>query len=156
MASSQCFLLPKVGVEGKLSPKIVNQATAFLLTPPCLAFPNAQSSLGLKLLLTWMSIALVVAWVTEFNMEVIDIFLARGRSWLHLLVTCFLEKLNCGYPVIMCFDLAIKNDSLSVYLTMIPFSSVNLSDISTMLAFFCSWFVPRASLNQLIDVNDIE
>ena len=41
MTSSQCFLLPKVGVEGELmskkslSPKIFYQATAFLLSPCC-------------------------------------------------------------------------------------------------------------------------
>ena len=54
MMSSQCFLPPKVGVEGELMlkksllPNIFYQGTAFLLTACCLALPKAQSSYSLK------------------------------------------------------------------------------------------------------------
>ena len=55
---SQCFLRPKVGVEGELvskqcfSPKIIEQGMAFLLLAHCLSLPKAQSSHGMKVLLT--------------------------------------------------------------------------------------------------------
>ena len=71
MMSSQCYLLPKVEVEEELMskkslfPKIVKQGTAFLLTACCLALPKAQSSHGLKVLVTWIPRALVVAWVMD-------------------------------------------------------------------------------------------
>ena len=67
MTSSQCCLCSKVAVEGELmskkslSPKIFKWATAILLTLLFLAFPNAQSSHGLKVLMTWIPIALAVA-----------------------------------------------------------------------------------------------
>ena len=71
MTSSQCFLLPKVGVNGvlvskkSLSPKNVDQAAAFMLTPCCLALPNVQYSHSLKVTVTWIPMALVVAWVID-------------------------------------------------------------------------------------------
>ena len=71
MTSSQCFWLPKVWVERELiskkilSPKIFDQATAFLLTLCCLAFPKAQSSHGLNILVTWIPIDFLVAWVID-------------------------------------------------------------------------------------------
>ena len=73
MTSNQCFLPSKIRVEGELmsqkilSPKIFEQATAFLLTAHCLAFPKVQSSHGLKVLATWIHIALVVAWVIDLD-----------------------------------------------------------------------------------------
>ena len=73
MMSSQCFLLPTVGVEGEfvskksLYPKIFDQGTAFLLMACCLALLNVQSSHGLKVPVTWIPRAFAVAWV--INLE---------------------------------------------------------------------------------------
>ena len=39
---------------------------------------------------------------------------------------------------------------------MVPFGAVNLSDIDTNLLCFCHLHVPRDSLNQLVDVDDIK
>ena len=44
-----------------LSPKIFGQGTAFLLIAHCLALHGAQSSHSLKVPVTWMPRALVVA-----------------------------------------------------------------------------------------------
>ena len=69
MTSSQWCLPPKVGVDGELmlkkslSPKIIEQGTAFLLTAHCFSLPRAQSSHGLRVPVTWIPRALVVAWV---------------------------------------------------------------------------------------------
>ena len=71
MTSSPCFLPPKVGVERKLmskkilSPKIFDQATAFMLTAYCLALPDAKSSHGLKLPMMWIPMTLVLAHVID-------------------------------------------------------------------------------------------
>ena len=68
MTSSQCFLPPKVGATGdlisrnSLSPKILEHATAFFLTPLFFAFLKAQSSQCLNIPIRWWPIA-PVAWV---------------------------------------------------------------------------------------------
>ena len=73
MTSSQCFLLPKVEVEGELMlkkslfPKIFYQATAFFLNAHWLALPKVQSSHGLKEPVTCILRALVVAWVIDLD-----------------------------------------------------------------------------------------
>ena len=53
--------MPKKSV----TPKIVYQATDVLLAACCLDLPNAQSSHGLKYPVTWIPIALAVAWVID-------------------------------------------------------------------------------------------
>ena len=73
MTCSQCCSLPKVGVDGELiskkslSPKMFEQGTAFLLTAHCLALPKAQFSHDLKVPVTWILRALVVAWVMDLE-----------------------------------------------------------------------------------------
>ena len=73
MTSSQCSLLPKVGVQGKhmlkksLSLKISDQATVLLLTPCCLALPNVQSLHGMNVSVAWIPMALAVAWAIDLN-----------------------------------------------------------------------------------------
>ena len=73
MTSSQCFLPPKVGVEGEmifkksLSPKNFDQATAFLLTACCSTLPNVQSSHDLNMPVTWIPMALAAAWLIDLD-----------------------------------------------------------------------------------------
>ena len=66
MTSSQWCFLPKVGVDGeliskkRLSPKICERGTVFLLTAHCLALPKVQSVHILNVLATWIPRPLVV------------------------------------------------------------------------------------------------
>ena len=119
--SGQCFLPPKVGVEGelmskkRLSPKNFDQATAFLLTAHCLALPNAQSSHGLKVPVTWILRALAIAQVIDSDGRLSStwrllIFFVRSSSRLHPLIISFSKKFDSGYPAIMNLDSAIKDD----------------------------------------------
>ena len=73
MTHSQWHLPPKVWVDGELmskkslSPKICEQRTAFLLTAYCFALPRAQSSHGLKVLVTWIPRDLAIDLVMGSN-----------------------------------------------------------------------------------------
>ena len=100
--------------EKSLSPKIFDQATAFLLTACCVALHKAQSLHSLKELVTWIPMVLVVAWV------IIDLDEQPSSTWRLLIfflqgtvADCTLsslvsqKELNSGYPAIMSFDLAI-------------------------------------------------
>ena len=49
-------------------------------------------------------------WMTEFNMKVIHIFLARGSSRLHPLVIGFSKIFISGYPAFLSLELVIKDD----------------------------------------------
>ena len=87
------LLTSKVGVKGELlskkslSSKNFDQVTAFLLISCCLAFPKVQSSHGLKVPVNCIPIVLVVMQVrdliSKFNVEVIDMFLAKDSSRFH-------------------------------------------------------------------------
>ena len=57
----------RVYIKKGLFSKIFDWATAFYLTPFCLAILKAQSSHGLKVLVTWISMALAVAQVIDFD-----------------------------------------------------------------------------------------
>ena len=62
-----------------------------------------------------------LGWMTEFNMQVVDIFLARGHSWLCSLIIGFSKKFDPGYPTIMSLILQLRMISPSKDLTTMLF-----------------------------------
>ena len=106
---------PNVGVEGELksknglSPKTLECTMALLLMLPFFALPRAQSSHGLKVLVTWIPIDLAVAWVMTsegwpnsmcrlFTFFFMKVLADSVPSW---------KKFDSGYPAMMSLDTAI-------------------------------------------------
>ena len=174
MTSSQCFLLPKVGVEGELiskksiSLKMFDQATAFLFTPYCLAFPKAQSSHGLKVPVTCIPISLVVVQVIDLDVrppatQLSWVLIQRSRIILpteDLTMILFQWLLDILFP---CESLHIRAKWFAS--TLGQNFTGHIIWICTVLSIvehwckafhFHRWHVPRATLNQLIDVDDVK
>ena len=115
--SSQC-ILPKMGVDRELMSKkglLSKRNSSFTYS---LLLGHAHTTI-----FTWHETTNYLntkgfhggagnrlRWITKFKMEVVDIFLARGSSWLCPFTTDFLKKLDSDYPTIMCLDSAIEDD----------------------------------------------
>ena len=78
--------------------KIFDQGTAFLVTSCCMEFPKVQSSCGMKVPVTYISMVLSVSWV-------IDLDVCPSLMWRSLM--SFLNRAVADNALLLLFHIEI-------------------------------------------------